>query len=379
MFILNKIFRAHYFFTFGCVVATLYTTSQLFLNYNANLDSSTLTMKKPWQGDIFPTISICFRPKKLGLYDAHYINSNLRISASLFKETMLGKPNATNLAYLPVHSFEMATIKIQKYLKKLKIEDTNDNKVTWNYSENVSNINENRAEFKLGNNKPLDVRHIADARSVTLKYQDPTIICYAYKRDLPKTFTVKDITFYFDIQRLKTIEEARLYVFVHHPNQLLRDFRQITKIKGFSGIGVMQGTYILDLNSILLMRNRHDANEPCDEGLKNDDQVWMRHVIDSVGCIPIYWNIFFEDEQSMKYRTVCRTKEQMENLTAYLPYDNEYGRMKIFGMYKMPCDTMHVLASTNSDHYNGVDGELKIRFQIRYFRDNIFLFHFIFK
>ena len=84
-----------------------------------------------------------------------------------------------------------------------------------------------------------------------------------------------------------------------------------------------------------------------------------------VGCIPTYWKIFFGERNPMKY-SECRTTEQMKNLTAYLPYDNEFGRMKIFGMYKMPCAMMQVSIDTDSEEYYNGD-LLKIRFSIRYF------------
>ena len=161
------------------------------------------------------------------------------------------------------------------------------------------------------------------------------------------------------------MENGEMYLFVYQPHQLVRSSRYLYRINGFQGINQASRTnkLVLDLNSIKIIKNRYDANEPCDKELENDDATWMKNVIDSVGCIPPYWKSLFIENNDMEYY-LCNTTEQLKYITSYLPADNEIGVRKILQMYSPPCVNMHIMANTNSDQYDEQD-VLKIDFRFR--------------
>jgi hypothetical protein len=337
--------------------------SLLVKQYFANEDTSHVKVKRSWKGDNFPAISLCLESSSTGLYNETYINTNIGISADQYKNAMLGNPGTNNLSRLQDKTFEMATFRFQNYLKKVKVKDTNGNKVEWRYNENMTDINESKPKVKSGHS--LNLGNITGIRPMVLRYQDPNYICYEHHTVLPTLFTIYSIDFSFYISNLQTIKEGELYLFVYQPYQLIRTSRYLYRINGFQGINQASRTnkIVLDLNSMKIIKNRYDAHEPCDQALENDDATWIKHAIDLVGCIPPYWKSLFGGKHDRKYY-VCNTTEQLKYLTSYLPGDNEIGVMKVLEMYSPPCVNMHIMANTNSDQYDEED-LLKINFRFR--------------
>ena len=160
-----------------------------------------------------------------------------------------------------------------------------------------------------------------------------------------------------------TIKDGRLYMFVHYNEQLLRNMRYIYKIRHFSGISrnASNNQIVLDLNYIRVVKNREDARETCNSTLLNDDQEWLKHVIEHIGCIPTYWMSFGIEN---KY-PVCNTQFQLQNMSKYLAFKNAHGRNIIFNKYTQPCQGTRVSANSNKDRYKK-DDILKIKFRFRY-------------
>ena len=66
--------------------------------------------------------------------------------------------------------FQNSTIKLQDYLRKLKVTDFSGNDVIWDYSKNVTNISQVEPTVVVGDE--LDLENFAKASSIKLKYQE---------------------------------------------------------------------------------------------------------------------------------------------------------------------------------------------------------------
>ena len=350
-------------FKVGCIILTACVFFHLYDQYDANEDASRISLKELSHADLFPAISLCFQSSShYGLYDNNTLMENLGIPASQFKSAMQGNSEQTNFSDVLDYNFEMATIKLQKYLKEMKVKDTSGNSVDWEFHEKMD-FRKIKPKIKI--EKAHDIGNITANRSIMLKYQDPNVICYEYDSDLYNQLKIDYVSFYFSIARLKTIEGGYMKIYVHQPKQLIRNLRYTLKVNRFSHISqhIMTNRIVMDIHSIRKMKNRPDANEPCDETLENDDATWMKHVIEIVGCVPPYWNIFFVGKDGTKYHQ-CNTTDQLNLLNQFLPEGNELGRNKIFKMYRPPCVQMHVLSNTNLDEYSKEE-LLKIVFRFR--------------
>ena len=60
----------------------------------------------------------------------------LSIQSNDYKNALLGKPSSTSIGKIIDAEFDEATIKLQTYLKKFRVQDTNENEFTWSFDEN---------------------------------------------------------------------------------------------------------------------------------------------------------------------------------------------------------------------------------------------------
>ena len=329
----------------GCYICAISIAILLFDQYYENEDASVVVNKR-FEGtntDSFPAITLCLRSDGSdGLYNDQYILSKTGLTGNQYRDIMKGNIKIPNSTALHELNFEMATIQLQNYLTKFKIKDTNDNTLFKWEEEDSSDGSKVHQEL----NKILPLRN----------YQDPDIICYSYHTDhgdhtnhadhTNPNNRLESISFYFSIYKLQSIEDGKLYIYVHKKNQLVRSMRYIYKIKYFEVINYnnFNNQLVFDLNQISIMRSRKDANEPCNEDLQNDDAEWMQHVVTLIGCFPPYWRKMYS--RAGNNFQECNTTEQLKSMSWYLPYDNERVAKSVLNMYPPPCEQMRVLANS---------------------------------
>ena len=185
----------------ACFFGTIYMTIHFIQEYHANEDSSHIIIKRFRQSEIFPAISLCFRSKHNGLYNHTYIKDMLSIKSNDYKNTLLGKSSTTSIGEIIDAEFDEATIKMQTYLKKFRVQDTNENEFTWSFDGNIRDIREVQPEIIRHQQSDLP-ETVPKLKSITLKYQDPNFICYEYMSDLISEVTIDSIDFYFYISKL---------------------------------------------------------------------------------------------------------------------------------------------------------------------------------
>ena len=341
-------------FKIGCVIGTVCVTVVLFEQYFSNEDASIVLIKKFAESkNSFPAITICFKSYHPDdLYDKQYILSNTGLTGKQYHDIMMGKIPMSHSSGIANLSFEMTTIKLQYYLTKFNIKDTNNNYIiNWKEEDSFDRSN-------LAQNLP----------PVGIYYQDPTLLCYSYHTDVNHDVTLDHVNFYFNISKLQTIKRGTLGIYVHYKNQLIRNMRYLYTITSFQGIKHKNSNnqLVLNLNYISIMRRREDAENHCNENLQDDDKEWMQQVVVLNGCFPPYWKTIYSRVNNF---TECNTTEQLKSMSRYLPLHNERMKKYVFNMYRQPCDRMRLSANSNNAPYRKEKDILKIKFRFRFLRN----------
>ena len=232
------------------------------------------------------------------------------------------------------------------YLLQFKVSDVNGGRVV-----NWKNVH----DLSISKHEPKSL-------PVVIYYQDPNLLCYNYHSNFSLN-EVESINYYFSIAKLKTIKGGEMYIYVHYLNQLVRNMRHVYKVRSFKPITYRNSNnyLVLDMRSISIMRSRKDAKEPCNESLKDDDQEWMKNVVNAVGCCPSYWeNLFLSNKHFEK----CKTSKEFKNAAKYHPRENQKITSSVFKMYMQPCDKMRVSINSGTDQYSKPN-IFKIKFRFR--------------
>ena len=354
---------------FCCFLAFIFIACNQIIKYMKNEDASVFSVKRfegiEWQS--FPAITLCFQsgddPVSNGLYNKTSIQSDLNITVQEYGDILLGVKNHTNLERILQYNFEQNTMNLRNYLKKFRVQDTDENEYVWEYDENLE-----FPYFEYVVNRPFDwnIKKPPEKLNSPLfpNYLDPQIKCFSHHPELKYGRQVDSVDFYFYISKLLSIENGKMYFYVHYNEQLLRSMNYVYKIRHFTGINsdLANNQIILDLNYIRVVKNRDDAKETCNETLFNDDQEWLMQVVKSAGCIPPYWTSLFNKPNEY---VPCSSKSELQSISKYLAFKNAHGRNIMFDKYTPPCQGTRVSANSNKDKYKKND-ILKIKFRFRY-------------
>ena len=316
-----------------------------FEQYYSNEDTSVVVIKpfKEANRNTFPVITLCFTSESSdGFYDNQYILSNTGLTGSQYRDIMLGNVKMPYSSGVDKLSFDMATIKLEQYLTKFKVYDSNyQTLLEWKRKDSFDRSN-------VTQNLPVD-----------LYYRDPFAKCYYYHTGGYPNITLSEIEFYFSVSELQRIKKGKLYIYVHYKNQLLRTLRNDYKIESFHGINSFNNYIYLYLKTMSIMRTRKDRNEPCNEDLKDDDGEWMQHVVTLIGCFPPYWKNMYS---RLKNFNECNTTQQLKNISGYLPLEGL--KTMILKKYCRPCEEMRTVVLSARDQHNE-SAKLKIKLQLR--------------
>ena len=110
--------------------------------YLSNEDSSSVIVKRFRQGKIFPVISLCLRSSHAydGLYNDNYTKDTLGMDSDDYKDVLLGKLSVASMTRIVDAEFNQATNKLQKYLTRFRIQDTNENEFDWRFNETTHDL-----------------------------------------------------------------------------------------------------------------------------------------------------------------------------------------------------------------------------------------------
>jgi hypothetical protein len=254
-----------------CFIIFVFIATYEVNKYNKNDDASIFSVK-PFEGvdwEAFPAITFCVQsgdyPLLDGLYNKTEINIKLNITAKEYQDILLGGANnntITNMTMKKVieFDFERNTMSLNNYLKKFRVQDRNENEYVWEYKQNTEH-----PAFKYVINRPFEWNKnpnpVKNEVPLVPSYLDPQVKCFTHHPQLDLGIAIDSIDFYFYISKLASIEGGRMYIYVHHYGQLIRNMHYMYKIRHFSGISrkCSNNQLVLDLNYVRIVRNREDA------------------------------------------------------------------------------------------------------------------------
>ena len=340
-------------YTFGCFFSTSCVTIDLLRRYFENEDTPALKIKtfRESPKEEFPAITLCIQPNdnynQGTIYDEKVLSKH-RLNYSSYRDMLMGKTSV--LGNGMQINFEEATIKIENYINKFRIQDNNDQQlVTWKYKDFV------KSGAMANQSVPMNIN-----------YQDPTIICFSHHANIDSDAALNSIDFYFDLPRLRTIEKGQMSIYLHYKNSFIRNMQYYYKIRDFQGIEQKaSNNYItFNVNYVSVIRTREDANQPCDPTLKNDDEKRMQTIWELIGCVPPYWMLFYPGGKNL---IKCSKASDLQQAIKYFPLNNEIGIKSVNQRYAPPCHQMRVLANSNMDRYYK-EHIFKMKFRFRYLK-----------
>ena len=322
----------------GCLVACLYIIFQQFEKYYENADASVMNVKEFGSGSdwkTFPAITLCFQsgeyPLLEGLYNKSNIQSQLGISASRYRDILLGVVDHKDIQKVTHVGFEQNTINLRNYLKRFRIQDTNENEYVWEYDENLDKpLFHYIVNHPFGWNKKDDPTK--NESPLVVSYLDPKIKCFTHHPALDPRVVIDSIDFYFSVSRLASIEKGRIFIYVHQNEQVVRNLRYLYKIRSFEGLHYNNSNnqLIFDLMYVRVSKSRRDAKDTCNDNLESDDQEWIKQVITNVSCIPSFWKSLYRGNSKVN---LCYSRKTLERVSRFLAFKNEHGRNVMFHKY----------------------------------------------
>ena len=336
------------FITF-CVGVTFKLTLEQIKNYFDNEDSSKVLYKNfediAETESVYPMVSVCivtFENKSLineeKLFGTKHDTSDYQLA-------MLGDLDYQENKLPNDLSFENVTIHLKDYMDSFEIEDINNDVIDkWDHSTDHNGV------FPLKKS-----------------YQDPQTMCFSWNS---RNVSLSYVKVYFSKSKLiKTPSkdhEYYIYLYLTMNNQLIRNMLYLHK-EDFWLISNKTYNHVrIDVTGISLLRLRKDANIPCDEKLANDDMNWMQHVMEEVGCVPLYWN-FLELKTSTP---LCNETNQYKKFTEYFARNERRRVYEVFDKYKAPCTRMRILSSIKFlEHYEKEKLKVDVRYLTREFEE----------
>ena len=276
-----------HFILFCFIGLASYFTAVQFIKYGKNEDLAALSyrshefdLKSP---DQYPTYTICLnRPTKIIKKNSSLIHSNLKTS-KMYQWFVTGgvDENENNSDVI-------------RELEKIVFEDASIDLVS-DLLSSFTRCTKEDCQSPYYEIFPLHKTH-----------QTPFSQCYSIsfsdkKEDKNFELATDKLTF----NGLKLIElRANLHIYVHQGGQLIRHMStgnspELTSLYYWELKEVfakeeeptkLEITFAI--GNVVILRKREDGLQKCDATLINEDEIWLKSVMEIVGCIPTYWATF---------------------------------------------------------------------------------------
>ena len=215
----------------------------------------------------------------------------------------------------------------------------------------IQYMNGTTPKFKNGRKKP-NATYSAPKDRVFTTWIDARTPCVTWKIPYNPHEEIHTQNTYLRINRMEAFE--RMYVFLHPPNQLIRqtggarhtkmmktaDF-VLSDPKKYDKSKKMIEVY---LTNTKIIQKRSKPEDLCDVGLHNEDGKWLYEATKYLRCLPIIWS------GRIRNQPVCRSSVEYRPLRS-LAFDTQ----QITKRYSPPCKFITYLTySKLSDHLYAV-------------------------
>ena len=313
-----------------CIVIVVYMTYKQFLEYQKNEDSSSVSYRNFNQDkrDVYPSFSICLhstkgsilkRALKIGRYGPNRIEHfhKMLIGREKLDQSFMDTDFDENAIDIVAKFFDMFV----SYTKKGK------QFITWQKS------NQKIPFYK----SCQDPYFYCITKSVKFKKNQSLHYDYLILNAHELYEYTKNVSAYDDT--------TNLFVYVHHPGQLVREFgKQTFQLNLLDFDNALNGTHNhqeIHINQVDVIRKRAYGVMKCKADLTNEDHEWVVNAVMAVGCIPKFWKeIYLTRNQELLKLSECNSSEQYAAVhKQYLPPNNfDY----VAKLYKEPCNQMKI-------------------------------------
>ena len=371
------------FFRMACIVIAIWMSIDQIIRYLENEDKASVTYKKFHDSprDRYPTYSICFEVKKrpiakfspTNFYNDTYLQNNF---------------NMTKLDYLSLLWGDFSIQASSKELKK-KFNEADLSKI--DYEEAAKHPKNVISDYLVGYNTGIHSRiprKLMKAMSVihNQSWINPeefdlkmTMVWKNLKDEKFKESFSKEFPFYksyqddvricltrYDVYRHEITRDFehithwtwkndyfdKIAIFMHHPGQGVRHFFQKFQSKALTERNTRKLTekdfnvMKFSINHVSVLRNRPDANKPCDPYHIDDEKMYSA-IFRIIPCVPPFWKIF-RPKQSNK--SECKTGFEIQEAMKIVK-QTQWGDATPF--ISQPCDKMTVSANIERTKTDG--------------------------
>ena len=293
------------------------------LRYYKNKDTSSISYKRfnasPY--DLYPAFSICFQDDMGGIYDSQYLNNTARITRLDYTNMLAGTygPGAN------IYNSELNGLGI-KTLSGLDLQNS-----TMNFQDTFRQF--------FAYNEKVHKSFAKESMPFYISYQDPTKVCFTRRTEYKKGLIRKtDLLWLEKFEVLKVLSfRTKLTIYIHHHGQLIRSFNKAALDVSLNKRSLNKlNQYIkISLVHVSVLRKRHNANEPCNPDLHDDDEKLRTQIMDKVGCVPPYWKHFQTKPMTLKD---CNSSLQLQKMYGLIKH---YKR--VMDTYDPPCEEMNIV------------------------------------
>lgn len=284
------------FFHAMCIGATMAMTCYCFIKYWQDKDISLLRFVtfNDNESNIYPALSICF-------YNP-FLNEKLKgyghgINTTTYSQFLQGKYWDKRMMKI---DYDNVTVALEDYLTEIGIQFANFSTRIWNSDLKPGKEFEKRPSFYVSNR---------NGKNKCFSFKTP----YVSKVPIISFFTRMRSGIFPNGKRAayptfdgSKMDAGGFMAFLHYPGEHFRSYFD----KKYSWKDRTNNTknydMIMTVKNMEVLKHRHKADTPCNMDWKNDDDIIMRKIVQTVGCKPPHWKISDLDVSP------CSRKEQMK-------------------------------------------------------------------
>ena len=329
-----------------CYAGAIYMIVILFCQYNDNRDSSQASMKRFNESPTgrYPSLTFCIYAKNGKMFKEEVLKKVLGLRKDAYYQLLTGDRNLSNLDLTQI-KFNDMMFGIEDFLEEVVVEDNS---------------------YQTYNHWSPRMKDMAGP-ALHQRYQDPRTNCFTYNTEYSQSVSLNSMKIKFNITKFQHLLDhaGKIYILAHYPGVLIRDMKMfLMKVSHWENLKPENSNnqIQIELTGVTLMRFRATAAEKCDPELVDDDAKWKQRVIQTVGCVPPYWNNINVSHRDGK--GICNTKKELSIMKSYWPIDGGHLVNPIFDTYTRPCNKM-ILFNTILKDYEDDPELLKIKIRMK--------------
>ena len=188
-----------------------------------------------------------------------------------------------------------------------------------------------------------------------ISHQDPFRICYTRKYPYERNLVLDHDNLLLNPRKLAALDiQTQLEVYVHQEGQLLRHLSQpafslhnwdlIPLLDAYEGgrYGGFSYEIKFRVTGVEVLRKRSNGATPCNLSLIDEDAKWRNIIIDTLGCVPVFWKRFVSNSSVHQILPDCNKVQYKKLYLEYLTTDEgyNYNFENAASRYINPCTQM---------------------------------------